>query len=133
MRPRMLALALVLAAAGALAPWAAASDRVGLDATQVRLAVSADGETAVVTYRSHGLERHVLVSGATNALPPSQVFPQVRFAGIRHAWFEHEGGYLLARRACDGEHVVVMPEGVVLLGQQVRHRMTGGDVWQKPE
>jgi glycine/D-amino acid oxidase-like deaminating enzyme len=27
-------------------------------------------------------------------------FPQVRFAGVRHAWLEREAGYLLARRAC---------------------------------
>jgi glycine/D-amino acid oxidase-like deaminating enzyme len=27
-------------------------------------------------------------------------FPQVRFDGVRHAWFEREAGYLLARRAC---------------------------------
>ena len=27
-------------------------------------------------------------------------FPQVRLEGIRHAWLEHEAGYLLARRGC---------------------------------
>jgi len=42
-------LALTLATAAALVSGAAASDRVALDATQVRLAVSADGRTAVVT------------------------------------------------------------------------------------
>ena len=30
-------------------------------------------------------------------------------------------------------HLVVVPEGVVLLGQQVRHRVTGRDVGQEPE
>jgi len=27
-------------------------------------------------------------------------FPQVRFAGVRHAWWEDEAGFLLARRGC---------------------------------
>ena len=47
----MRAFALALVAAAALAQCAAASDRLALDATQVRLAVSADGKIAVVTYR----------------------------------------------------------------------------------
>jgi glycine/D-amino acid oxidase-like deaminating enzyme len=28
-------------------------------------------------------------------------WPQIDFDGIRHVYFEHEGGYLLARHACD--------------------------------
>jgi hypothetical protein len=59
---------------------ACASDRVALNATDVRLAVSADGQTAVVTYRTGGRLVHALVWGALNALPPSQSVPQVRFA-----------------------------------------------------
>src|SRR2546423_1242695 len=91
MRPRMLALA--LAGGAALAPCAAASDRLALDATQVKLAVSADGETAVVTYRSHGRLRHALVSGAVNALPPSEAVPQVRFAiDWTGGWETHRNG-----------------------------------------
>ena len=86
-------LALVLAAAAAVAPCAAGSDRVGLDATQVQLAVSADGQTAVVTYRSGGRLRHVLVAGAVNALPPSHVVPQVRFAiDWSGGWATHRNG-----------------------------------------
>jgi hypothetical protein len=86
-------LALTLATAAALVPCAAASDRVALDATQVRLAVSADGQTAVVIYRSRGRSRHVLVSGAVNALPPSQVVPQVRFAfDWTGGWETHRNG-----------------------------------------
>jgi len=91
MRPCMLALTLV--AAAALAPCAAASDRIALDATHVRLAVSADGQTAVVSYRSGGLVRHALVSGAVNALPPSEVVPQVRFA------IDWTGGWATHRNA----------------------------------
>src|ERR1700675_47297 len=73
----MLAAAFVLA--GALAPGAAASDRLALNASEVRLAVSADGKVAVVTYLQSGRVRHALVWGAINALPPSETVPQVRF------------------------------------------------------
>jgi hypothetical protein len=61
------------------APTARASDRVGLNATHVTLAVSGDGKRALVTYRSAGATKHVLVWGAVNALPPSETVPQVRF------------------------------------------------------
>ena len=64
-----------------LVPCAAvsASDRLALNASKVRLSVSADGQTAVVTYLQGGRLRHALVWGAVNALPPSEVVPQVRF------------------------------------------------------
>ena len=65
--------------AGAFASAAAASDRLALNASHVRLAVSADGEMAVVTYRQSGRVRHALVWGAINALPPSETVSQVRF------------------------------------------------------
>ena len=39
-----------------------------------------------------------------------------------------------ARRGASGDdRLVIVPEGVVLLGQQVRHRVTGGDIWEEPE
>ena len=69
---------LVTIAAVAALP-AHASDRLALDASRVRLAVSADGSLAVVTYRQAGRTRHALVRGAVNALPPSETVPQVRF------------------------------------------------------
>ena len=28
-------------------------------------------------------------------------WPQISFDGVEHVWFEHDGGYLAARRACD--------------------------------
>ena len=62
-----------------LVPAAVASDRVALNATQVSLAVSADSDTAVVSYRSAHALHHALVSGAVDARPPSQSVPQVRF------------------------------------------------------
>jgi hypothetical protein len=73
------ALTVLLAAALLAAPAASASDRVGLNASHVTLAVSADGKRALVTYRSGGATKHVLVWGAANALPPSETVPQVRF------------------------------------------------------
>jgi hypothetical protein len=71
----------VLLAVAALAavPAAGASDRVALNATSVRLAVSADSRRAMLTYVQGGKTRHVLVWGAVNALPPSETVPQVRF------------------------------------------------------
>ena len=68
-----------LAVAALVAPTAMASDRVGLNASHVRLAVSPDGARALVTFRSAGRTRRALVWGAVNALPPSQVIPQSRF------------------------------------------------------
>jgi hypothetical protein len=61
------------------APAGRASDRIGLNAADVRLALSGDGKRALVTYRAQGRMRHVLVWGAVNALPPDPVVPQVRF------------------------------------------------------
>lgn len=61
------------------APAASASDRVALNATHVRIAVSATGAKAMLSYREGGRTRHALVWGAVDALPPSQTVPQVRF------------------------------------------------------
>jgi hypothetical protein len=73
---RILAL---LAAALCAAPAASASDRVALNATGLRLAVSANGGRAMLTYVQGGKTRHALVWGAVNARPPSETTPQVRF------------------------------------------------------
>ena len=70
----------VAVAALVLVSGAFASDRVALNASDVRLAVSADGGTAVISYRAGGRLHHALVWGASNALPPSESVPQVRFA-----------------------------------------------------
>jgi hypothetical protein len=35
--------------------------------------------------------------------------------------------------ASGDDHLVVVPEGIVLLGQQVRHRVAGRDVGEEPE
>jgi len=70
---------LSLVAALAAVPAAHASDRIALNASHVRLAVSKDGKRALVTFVAQGRTRHVLVWGAVNALPPSDTVPQVRF------------------------------------------------------
>ncbi len=75
MRAFLAAVAIALVAA----PSALASDRIGLNASHVALAVSKDGKRALITYRSGGTTRHVLAWGAVNALPPSESVPQVRF------------------------------------------------------
>jgi hypothetical protein len=86
----LVALAVVCSQAGS----AAASDRVGLNATRVALAVSADGKTAVVSYRSGRTLRHVLVWGAVDALPPSQTVPQVRFKlDFTGGWQTHRNAH----------------------------------------
>src|SRR5258708_39539460 len=75
---RIIALFSVAAALAAVPP-AHASDRIGLNASHVRLAVSRDGTRALVTFVAQGKTRHVLVWGAVNALPPSDTVRQVRF------------------------------------------------------
>ncbi|MBA3717570.1 MAG: hypothetical protein H0W87_05005 [Actinobacteria bacterium] len=49
------------------------------DATNVKLAVSADGQKALITYKVNGVTKRVLASGAVNALQPSESVPQVQF------------------------------------------------------
>jgi hypothetical protein len=75
--PRFALLALLVVAA--LPAPAAASGVVDFDAAAPKLAVSKDGSRAIVTYRKHGVLRHVLVLGAVDALPPSQSVPQAKF------------------------------------------------------
>ena len=72
-------LALAVLSTVIAAPAAFASDRVGLNASNVQLAVSTDGKRAIVTYRAQGRTRHVLVWGAANALSPNPNVPQTRF------------------------------------------------------
>jgi hypothetical protein len=82
-RTVILALTLVVVAATP----ARASDRIGMNAAGARLAVSADGKRALVTFTAGGRTRHVLAWGAVNALPPSTSVPQVRFT------FDWTGGW----------------------------------------
>ncbi len=120
--------ALVLALAVlSLAPAAHASDRIGLNASNVRLAVSRDGGRAIVTFVAQGRTRHVLAWGAVNALSPNRDVPQVRFRidwtggwetyghtiwrGFGNACRAYDGpaltGMLAACRAPDGSYWAV--------------------------
>jgi hypothetical protein len=76
---RIVVLTACAAASLLAASRACASGRLDLNASAVRLAVSRDGGTALVTYRANGRVRHVLVWGAVNARQPSPASPQVRF------------------------------------------------------
>lgn len=77
--------------AAALVPAAGASELIDRDASGVRLEVDARG-TALLTYRARGKTRHVLASGAVDALHPTPGRPQVRFR------LDHSGGWGTARR-----------------------------------
>jgi glycine/D-amino acid oxidase-like deaminating enzyme len=54
-------------------------------------------------------------------------FPQIRFDGVRHVWWEREGGFLLAREACELVRATCVAAGVEYLTAQVRPgAMTNG-------
>ena len=56
-----------------------ASELFARDARDVKLAVSPNGQKALVTFKVGGVTRRVLASGAVNALVPSRTTPQVQF------------------------------------------------------
>lgn len=64
--------------AGFLPAAAGASELIGRNATDVRLAADASGRAAV-SFRSGGQTRSVVAWGAVNARPPSRGTPQVAF------------------------------------------------------
>ena len=82
---RLIIVVLAAAVAGGGAA-ARASERVDINGTAVKLAVNSN-HTALVTYHARGKTFHVLVWGASNALPPSQTVPQVHFR------FDWSGGW----------------------------------------
>ena len=71
--------------AAVLAPPASASQLIDRNATGVRLAVTRDGKTAVLTYRAHGRTWRVRAWGAINARFPNPSIPQVQFRIRRDA------------------------------------------------
>jgi hypothetical protein len=73
-----LAIPVAIACALLLPGGAPAAQLIDRDAVGLQLAVDGKGE-ALLTYRTHGLLRHVLVWGAINALPPTAGGPQVKF------------------------------------------------------
>src|SRR4051812_45864638 len=85
----LVAIAIGACLLGVLAPAAPASQLIDRNAVGATLSVSGDGK-ALVNYTAGGRLRHVLASGAVNALPPSTGRPQVAFeldySGGRGAW-----------------------------------------------
>ena len=71
--------------AAVFAPPASASQLIDRDATGVRLAVTGNGKSAVLTYRAHGRIWHVRAWGAINARYPNPSVPQVQFRIRRDA------------------------------------------------
>jgi len=82
----------LVAAALTVCGSAAASQLIDRKASDVRLSVSAAG-IATVSYRAHGVLKHVLAWGARDALAPTQARPQVRFQ------LDYSGGWGAFRRA----------------------------------
>ncbi|MGH3131807.1 MAG: hypothetical protein ACRDNX_13400 [Gaiellaceae bacterium] len=90
---RLLALPLALAAAIAWPAAACASERIDRNASNVRLAVDANGR-ALVTYRAGGRSRSVRAGGAVNAIAPTQSRRQVKFR------LRYSGPARISRNAC---------------------------------
>lgn len=82
----------ILVAALALPPAAAASQAIDTNAVRPTLAVSKNGQQALVTYKKRDRVRRVLVLGAVDALPPREGVPQVRFK------LDYSGGWGLYGR-----------------------------------
>jgi len=77
-RVRVLVLLSVVLVTCVVSSTATASELIDRNATGVKLAVNAKGE-ALVTYRAAGKLKHVLASGAVNAIAPTQARKQVEF------------------------------------------------------
>jgi hypothetical protein len=75
---RVLVLLSVVLVAAVVSSTATASELIDRDATGVKLAVNAKGE-ALVTYTAAGKLKHVLASGAVNAIAPTQARKQLEF------------------------------------------------------
>jgi hypothetical protein len=69
---------LVVAVLAALASNATASQLVDRNATAIKLEVNAKGE-ALLTYKAHGKQKHVLGWGAENAIAPTKSRQQLAF------------------------------------------------------
>src|SRR5215208_5859697 len=88
---RGLVLLVVVAASAFFAGGARASELIDRNASGVRLQVNAQGG-ALLTYRSQGRQKRVLVSGAINARPPARGRKQLEFK------LDYSGGWGTYRR-----------------------------------
>jgi hypothetical protein len=70
--------AMVVAVLATMASSASASQLVDRNATAIKLEVNSKGE-ALLTYKAHGAQKHVLAWGALNAIAPTRSRPQLAF------------------------------------------------------
>ena len=86
-------LAIVVALAATLAASANASQLVDRNATAIKLEVNAKGE-ALITYKAHGRQKHVLAWGAENAIAPTRTRPQLAFKlDYAGGWGKYHSNY----------------------------------------
>jgi hypothetical protein len=84
---------IVVAVLGALASSASASQLVDRNATAIRLAVNSKGE-ALITYKAHGQQKHVLAWGALNAIAPTKTRQQIAFKlDYAGGWGKYHSNY----------------------------------------
>jgi len=69
---------LIVAVLGALASNASASQLVDRNASAIKLEVNSKGE-ALISYKAHGKQKHVLAWGAVNAIAPTRSRQQLAF------------------------------------------------------
>jgi hypothetical protein len=97
--------------AAAAVPVAGASQLIDRDASDVQLLVNAKGE-ALLSYRAHGVEKHVLAWGAVDALPATAAARQLRLR------LDYSGGW--------GKYFLADPDVRALQAHYRRIRFTPG-------
>jgi hypothetical protein len=86
-------LVIVVAALAALASNASASQLIDRNATAIKLEVNTKGE-ALITYKAHGKQKHVLAWGAENAIAPTRSKPQLAFKlDYAGGWGKYHSNY----------------------------------------
>jgi hypothetical protein len=88
-----LVMIVIVAALAALASNASASQLVDRNATAIKLQVNSKGE-ALISYKAHGKQRHVLAWGAVNAIAPTRSQPQLAFKlDYAGGWGKYHSNY----------------------------------------
>jgi hypothetical protein len=84
---------MVVAVLAAAASNASASQLVDRNATAIKLEVNSKGE-ALITYKAHGQQKHVLAWGAQNAIAPTRTRPQIAFKlDYAGGWGKYHSNY----------------------------------------
>jgi hypothetical protein len=115
----------LLAAAACLVgpPATNASQLIDRNASAVKLAVSSDG-TALITYTTAGVVKHVSAWGAVNALAPSPSRPQVSFK------VDYSGGWnSVHKQLWKGFKNTCKPVGAVVKWQVAACQASDGSYW----